>query len=53
MLFSPLSGPLQHLLQSVFSALTAGLPPDVAAWLLMTGFWNEAGVWDDAAFWID
>jgi len=32
----------------IFSALP--LPPP-AGWLLATGFWNDAGVWDDTAFW--
>ena len=22
-------------------------------WILATGFWNDGGVWDDTAFWID
>jgi hypothetical protein len=22
-------------------------------WILLTGFWDDAGVWDDAAVWID
>jgi hypothetical protein len=53
MLFSPLSGPFATLLQSVFNALTLGLPPAVGAWILLTGLWDDAGDWDDAATWID
>lgn len=53
MLFSPLSGPFTALLQSVFSAVTLGLPPAVGAWILATGFWVDADTWDDAALWID
>lgn len=25
----------------------------LAAWLLITGFWNDSGAWDDAATWND
>ncbi len=37
---------------------TPGIPWVVAvaaasAWLLLTGLWNDSGVWDDTANWID
>lgn len=25
----------------------------VGAWILATGFWADAGAWDDTAFWKD
>lgn len=29
------------------------LPPAGGTWILVTGFWDDAGVWDDTAAWID
>jgi hypothetical protein len=27
--------------------------PSTSNWILTTGFWNDNGVWDDTANWID
>ena len=28
-------------------------PPVTGPWLLETGYWNNDGVWDNTAFWIN
>jgi hypothetical protein len=31
----------------------SSIPPPILDWILATGFWNDAGGWDDTANWID
>lgn len=46
-------GGLASLLPARVLAWTHGTIPGPVVWILATGSWNDAGVWDDTANWID
>jgi hypothetical protein len=39
-----------HLSRWTLAVATAAV---IGAWILATGFWDDGGVWDDTASWID
>lgn len=41
---------LKHEITGTIPVYTDGGAPD---WILATGFWVDANVWDDTAVWID
>lgn len=38
---------------SISPVVVVATPEPVSNWILFTGFWNDAGEWDDSAVWVD
>lgn len=40
------------ILTAVLGKAIAASPPPSGTWILATGVWNDAGLWEDTATWI-